>query len=135
MFKKIDHVEIVTQDPERAVAFYTETVGFAVRLRQRVKLPGGAGVLHIVYLTLGDTGIELLTYEGVPVESAPTMLRCGYRLMALEVDDMGQTLATLKTRGIDPSWGPVTIDEYVRAEVRDPDGNSIELREWKQRAW
>jgi hypothetical protein len=27
-------------------------------------------------------------------------------------------------------WGPVTRPAYARAEIRDPDGNHIELRQW-----
>jgi catechol 2,3-dioxygenase-like lactoylglutathione lyase family enzyme len=130
-FKKIDHVEIVTEHPERSFEFYTAVIGFEEKLRQTVPLPGGA--LRIVYLGLGGTGIELMTYEGVPVEGAPGTPHRGYALMALEVDDMAATLAELKTKGIAPSWGPRTLEQYARAEILDPDGNSIELREWKQR--
>jgi glyoxylase I family protein len=131
MFKKIDHVEIVTDEPDRAIAFYTNVIGFEVKLRQRVPLPGGSASLAITYLSLGGTGIELLRYEGVPVEAGTSKLHRGYRLMALEVDDMDRTLATLAARHIAPSWGPVAIEQYIRAEILDPDGNSIELREWK----
>ena len=38
--------------------------------------------------------------------------------------------AKLRARGIAPSWGPVTREKYARAEIRDPDGNAIELRQW-----
>jgi catechol 2,3-dioxygenase-like lactoylglutathione lyase family enzyme len=131
MFKKIDHVEIVTDNPERALAFYTDVIGFEVKLRQRIPLPGGSASLAITYLSLGGTGIELLKYEGVPVEDRTSKLHRGYRLMALEVDNMERTLAALATRNIAPSWGPVTVEQYIRAEILDPDGNSIELREWK----
>ena len=31
MFKRIDHVEIVTDQLERAVQFYTDVLGFKVR--------------------------------------------------------------------------------------------------------
>ena len=31
MFKRIDHVEIVTDQPERTEAFYTEILGFRSR--------------------------------------------------------------------------------------------------------
>jgi hypothetical protein len=27
-------------------------------------------------------------------------------------------------------WGPITRPTYARAEIRDPDGNPIELRHW-----
>ncbi len=131
MFKKIDHVEIVTDEPARSAAFYVEVLGFREKLRQEVKLPAGA-TLDIVYLDLGGTGIELLHYRGMPKSAAPKALQLGYRLMALEVDDMEEALEALKKRGIAASWGPREIDTYVRAEILDPDGYSIELREWKK---
>ena len=56
--------------------------------------------------------------------------RLGYRMMALEVEDMDAALALLKARGVEPSWGPVRRPSYARAEIRDADGNAIELRQW-----
>ena len=130
MFKKIDHVEIVTVEPERSVQFYTKVLGFTLKFRDRVPLPGGTGSLDIVYLDLGGTAIELLTYGGTPAEPAPQKLQLGYRMMALEVDDMKKTLEYLKGRGIDPVWGPVFREKYARAEIQDPNGYHIELRQW-----
>jgi len=128
MFRKIDHVEIVTDQPERSLEFYTSVLGFKLRFRDRVPGPGGAP-LDIAYLDLGNTAIELLTY-GTPVEPAPQKLALGYRMMALEVDDMATVLVHLKTKGIEPVWGPVFRDKYARAEIRDPNGYHIELRQW-----
>ena len=130
MFKKIDHVEIVTNDPDRSVEFYTGVLGFKLRFRDRVPLKDTGGSLGIAYLDLGGTAIELLTYEGMPVEPAPQKTHLGYRMMALEVDDMKKTLEYLKAKGIDPVWGPVFRESYARAEIRDPDGYHIELRQW-----
>ena len=132
MFKKIDHVEIVTNEPDRSLEFYTGILGFTLRFRDRVPLPGGAGSLDIAYLDLGGTAIELLTYGNTPVEPAPQKLQLGYRMMALEVDDMKKTLEYLKARGIDPVWGPVFREKYARAEIRDPNGYHIELRQWNR---
>ena len=125
MFKRIDHIELVTADPERAVRFYTEVLGFEVRSRDTV--PGG---LQLVYLDLGGTTVELITYT--EMEPAPRAAgeHLGYRMMALEVDDMQQALDELEAKGIRPSWGPKRRPTYARAEIRDPDGNAIELRQW-----
>ena len=130
MFKKIDHVEIVTDQPDRSVEFYTDVLGFKLKFRDRVPLPGGDGSLGIAYLDLGGTAVELLTYQGVPVEAPAQKLQLGYRMMALEVDDMRKTLEYLKAKGIDPVWGPVFREKYARAEIRDPNGYHIELRQW-----
>ena len=37
MFKRIDHIELLTAAPERAVAFYTGVLGF--RERERMRIP------------------------------------------------------------------------------------------------
>ncbi len=128
MFRRIDHVELVTANPERAVKFYTEVLGFKVRARDRVPAP--IGPLDLVYLDLGGTTVELMCYPEAKLEAAPQGERLGYRMLALEVDDMDTVLAELKKRGIEPSWGPKKRPNYARAEIRDPDGNGIELRQW-----
>ena len=128
MFKRIDHIELVTSEPERAIAFYTGVLGFRVRSRDTV--PGG---LQLVYLDLGGTTVELITYSETIPAPRPEGEHLGYRMMALEVDDLEQALAELKAKGIEPSWGPRRRPSYARAEIRDPDGNSIELRQWVKR--
>jgi hypothetical protein len=80
------------------------------------------------FVVAGGTAVELLTYEGVPVEAASQKLQPGYRMMALEGDDMRKTLEDLKAKGIEPVWDPIFRDRYARAEIRDPNGYHIELR-------
>ncbi len=126
MFKRIDHVEIAPSDLERSIAFYTEVLGF--RMKERVQI-GAPTLKQVVYLELGDTMIELLEY----VDPAPAdhTIRVGYRIMALEVDDMGETLAFLAGKGITASVAPVDVGGgSLRAEIVDVDGLSIELRQW-----
>lgn len=129
MFKRIDHLELVTAQPERAVEFYTGVLGFKVRLRDRVPSTP-LGPLELVYLDLGGTTVELMCYPERKLEQRTPEERLGYRMMALEVEDMDRALALLKTRGVEPSWGPIKRPTYARAEIRDPDGNAIELRQW-----
>jgi glyoxylase I family protein len=131
MFKRIDHIELLTTQPERAIAFYTDVLGFKVRARDRVPNTP-LGPLDLAYLDLGGTTVELMTYpEATPAAPQPGE-RLGYRMMALEVEDMDGALALLKGKGVEPSWGPVKRQAYARAEIRDPDGNAIELRQWIQ---
>jgi glyoxylase I family protein len=129
MFKRIDHIEIVTAKPVETVRFYTEILGFRVKARDRVERPG-AGSLDLVYLDLGGTVVELITYEGVAVDPLPKLEHLGYRMMALEIDDMDKTADFLKGKGVDIVWGPVRREGYARAEIRDPNGYHIELRQW-----
>ena len=125
MFKRIDHIELVTPDPQRAERFYTEVLGF--RVRERVSVPGG---LELTYLDLGGTTVELMCYRDTKVEPAQKEEHLGYRMMAIEVEDMQKALEYLEARGIQAVWGPVARPAYARAEIRDPDGNHIELRQW-----
>ena len=130
MFKRIDHVEIVTDQPEPTVAFYTGVLGFTVRSRDRIERSGLGVPMNLVYLDLGGTTVELIAYEGGAVAPAPAQEHLGYRLIALEVDDMDKTLAYLKTKGVEAVWGPRVRDNYARAEICDPNGYHIELRHW-----
>ena len=129
MFKRIDHVEIVTDQPERTEAFYTGVLGLRLKARDRVQRPDGTA-LNLVYLDLGGTVVELISYEGVPVEPAPKQEHLGYRMIALEVDDMQKAAEYLKGKGVDITWGPMVRATYARAEIRDPNGYGIELRQW-----
>jgi catechol 2,3-dioxygenase-like lactoylglutathione lyase family enzyme len=129
MFKRIDHLELVTANPEREIEFYTRVLGFIVRARDRVAQTP-MGPLDLTYLDLGGTTVELMCYPEKVLERKPSGERLGYRMMALEVEDMERALALLEARGVEPSWGPVKRPTYARAEIRDPDGNAIELRQW-----
>jgi glyoxylase I family protein len=129
MFKRIDHIEIVTDQPARTEAFYTEVLGFREKARDRIERPDGSA-LNLVYLDLGGTVVELISSEGVPVDPAPQHEHLGYRMIALEVDDMQKTSDYLKGKGVDIVWGPRVTETYARAEIRDPNGYGIELRQW-----
>ena len=53
-------------------------------------------------------------------------------MIALEVDDMQKTITDLKSKGVDVVWGLRVRETYSRAEICDPNGYRIELREWFQ---
>ena len=131
MFKRIDHIELLSAQPQRAIDFYTGVLGFRVRARDRVPQTP-MGPLELVYLELNGTTVELMCYPERTLAKRGAEELLGYRMMALEVEDMDRALALLKARGVETSWGPVRRPTYARAEIRDPDGNSIELRQWLQ---
>src|SRR5207245_8991676 len=99
MFKKIDHVEIVTDQLDRAVQFYTDVLGFKVRARERIERSTLGVSLDLAYLDLGATAIELIAYGG-PVAAAPTQEHLGYRMTALAVDEMQGGIAYLQTKKV-----------------------------------
>ena len=130
MFKRVDHVEIVTDRLEETAAFYTGVLGFKVRMRDRIARSGLGVPIELVYLDLGGTTVELISYKGATVDPAPQNEHLGYRMIALEVDDMQQAADYLKQKGIDIVWGPRVRETYARAEICDPNGYHIELRQW-----
>jgi len=83
-----------------------------------------------VYLDLGGTVVELISYEGASVDPASEKEHLGYRMIALEVDDMQETTDYLRSKGVEVVWGPRVRETYSRAEISDPNGYRIELRRW-----
>jgi glyoxylase I family protein len=130
IFKRIDHVEIVTDQLDRTEKFYTKVLGFAVKARDRIERSGLGVPIDLVYLDLGGTVVELISYKDAAIEPAPQNEHLGYRMIALEVDDMQKATDYLRTKGVDIVWGPRVRETYSRAEICDPNGYHIELRQW-----
>jgi glyoxylase I family protein len=99
--------------------------GFAPKERPK---PPSPETEEIVFLTLGDTMLELLAIKNsAPPPKGPQV---GFWTMGIEVDDMDRAVHYLKGKGVAVSWGPVTLGRSKRAEIRDPDRLSIKLRQW-----
>ena len=105
-----------------------------MKLRDGIERSGLGVPIDLVYLDLGGTVVELISYEGASVDPAPQKEHLGYRMIALEVDDMQKAADYLKTKGVDIVWGPRVRETYSRAEICDPNGYHIELRQWFPRA-
>jgi hypothetical protein len=52
------------------------------------------------------------------------------RQVKLEVDDMQKTADYLRSKDVDIVWGPRARETHSRAEICDPNGYHIELRQW-----
>ncbi len=126
MFKKIDHVEIIPRDYERSLLFYREVLGFAIRERQPV---GRSPLNEVAFLELGGTVVELMPVTD-PGPAPSDQWQAGYRMIALEVEDMDKAIEYLKRKGVELSKPAVSLGMSKRAEIKDPDGFSIELRQW-----
>jgi len=126
MFKRIDHVEILPSDMDRTIGFYTDVLGFQMKERFPVHAPG---LREVAFLTLGDTMLELLGAEN-PTAAPECASPVGYARLAIEVEDMAKAVEYLKGKGVEITWGPMDLGGSWRAEITDPDGLSIELRQW-----
>jgi len=127
MFRRIDHIEIVPSDPEETLDFYQNVLGFRLNLRTPVNAPP---MKEVIYLELGDTVIEVISAEN-PSPPSRESWQVGYRAIALEVDNMNEAVGYLRGKGVTMSREPVDLGTSIRAELQDPDGLVIELREWK----
>jgi len=87
---------------------------------------------EIVFVELGDSQIEIKSVKNPA--SADSSVRVRLPRLALLADDLDTTLAFLKIKGID-AVGPVRSangpsgSKLKMAEIKDPDGLSIELME------
>ncbi len=125
MFKKIDHVEITPSNMDKTIRFYTDIFGFTVKMRRKVDNPP---LEEVAFLELGGTVLELVSVKNpAPPSSVPQV---GYRMMAIEVEDMDKAVAYLKGKGVEISAPPINLGTSKRGEIKDPDGLIIELRQW-----
>ena len=83
----------------------------------------------LVFLKLGDTFLEVLSLTDPPPLPQDKFLQ-GYKRIALEVDDMDETIEFLKSKGVEVISGPNKSVTSIRAKIEDPDGIAIELRQW-----
>ncbi len=126
MFKRIDHSEAIVSDIDKTIRFYTEVLGFTLSERMAIDSPP---LKEIAFLILGDTMMELIA--AVDAASTPANpIYVGYKGIALEVENMDECVAYLKSKDVDITWGPISLGSSIRAEICDPDGLTIELRQW-----
>ncbi len=115
---KLYAVRVFVTDWERAIRFYTETLGIPVAFRSDelgwAQLATGEGQLALERVAPGDAESEALVGRFVGV--------------SLEVPDIEATHGTLVQRGVEflapparQAWGGTL------AHLRDPDGNVITL--------
>lgn len=125
MFKRIDHIEIITNNAEKTLGFYTGILEFKIKFRKRIDRPP---IEEIIFIELNDTMVEFLVMKDADGVSTGQP-RLGYRMMALEVEDMDKAIDYLKDRGVEISQAPVAVGAAKRAVIKDPDGVSIELKQ------
>ena len=131
---KLELVLIPVSDVDRAKAFYTEQVGFALDVDTRPTED-----LRVVQLTPPGSACSITIGTGL-TDAAPG----SYRGTHLVVTDIEAARAELVDRGVDVSeirhfdrsageWKPGADPDHTRygsfADFRDPDGNSWVLQE------
>lgn len=121
--KGVHGVRYQVKDVARAVAFYTQQLGFRVEHQQP---PAFASV------SLGDTRI-LLSGPGAsgsrPMPDGQTQEPGGWNRIVLRVADLPAFIDTLKKAGVALRNNMETGPGGRQIQVEDPDGNPVELFE------
>jgi glyoxylase I family protein len=116
-------VRYQVKDVQRAIAFYTETLGFHLDMKAlpafgQVSIPG----LKLILSGPGASGSRPMP-DGIQQESG------GWNRVILQVQDLPARISALKKGGLrfrnDMESGP----GGRQVQVEDPDGNPIELFE------
>jgi glyoxylase I family protein len=138
MIRGLHHVAVVVPDFERALAFYTQTLGFVVQWRSRVdgtnkgvdNVIGLSGVnADIAMLKAGSAHVELWQYHAPEGSSRHTQpCDAGYAHIALDVTDIQSEYQRLIAAGMRFGGPPVDLGNGSFAIYgRDPFDNLIEL--------
>lgn len=117
---QLHHGSLVVKDLERAAAFYRDVLGL-----QEIEIPATfdpAGI-RARWFQIGVQHIHLLE----DFKSDPR----GPWHVALQVDDARAAREQLRARGVDIEE-TIPIPGADRFFVSDPDGNRLEIIEWKQ---
>lgn len=121
--KSVHGVRYQVKDVARAIAFYTNHLGFKL---ERQQLPAFANVL------LGDSQI-LLSGPGAsgsrPMPNGETQEPGGWNRVVLKVADLPACITALKEAGINFRNEMETGPGGRQIQIEDPDGNPIELFE------
>ena len=126
MFTGFSHIYLPVRDVDESIRFYSENFGFRL-LRKYQTSAGGA---PSAYLELGEVLLELTKARGaLPADSDSVEPRIG-----LTVPDMAAAWSALMERGAVPVREPYDARTFWgrQAQVKDPNGYGISLREWAE---
>jgi catechol 2,3-dioxygenase-like lactoylglutathione lyase family enzyme len=118
MITGVKNVSVYVTDVDRAIAFYTQALGFEKRSDAR------QGPIRWVELApgKGDTVIALAS-EGYPIWSPEKV--GGFSGMTLAADNPERTYAGLREAGVRFEQEPEATDWGTQAIIADPDGNTF----------
>ncbi len=123
---KLTHVTVVVKDQDKALEFYTQTMGFVKKADYTQ--PG-----HPRYLTVSPDGqdLEIVLWpagaEEARMPASHSQPGNGTRTV-LQVEDCRKTFAELRKKGVrfkDPE--PYEAGWGVAADLMDPDGNPFTI--------
>jgi catechol 2,3-dioxygenase-like lactoylglutathione lyase family enzyme len=116
MIRGVKIVSIPVTDQDRALAFYTQKLGFKVGTDQEF----GPGQRWIELLIPGaDTAVALFTPAGHEDRVG------GFQSLTFWCDDVFATAAQMKAKGVELTQEPKKEIWGTSAKFKDPDGNEF----------
>jgi catechol 2,3-dioxygenase-like lactoylglutathione lyase family enzyme len=114
----LNHVALSVPDIDKAVAYYTKTMGFPEAFRSTDE----KGQIALVYVQISkNTFVEL--------QPANPQRPPGINHFGLHVENMNAATAMFKQRGANVSDTRVSATKAILANITDPNGVRIELAE------
>jgi catechol 2,3-dioxygenase-like lactoylglutathione lyase family enzyme len=115
MIEDVQVVSVPVSDQDRAIAFYTRTLGFELRTENTF----AEGMRWIEVAPIGSTtSLTLVTwFEAM----APGSLQG----VVFAVDDVQATYEELRAKGVPFEFAPREMPGGLQAVFRDPDGNGF----------
>ncbi|MBJ7471911.1 MAG: VOC family protein [Solirubrobacteraceae bacterium] len=131
---KLATAQVWVHDQEAALAWYTEILGFEVRVDVTVAEMGNFRWLTVGPVDQPDVAIVLMAIPGEPVFDAETVAQIK-GLMAkgatgglfFETDDCQARYEELSARGVEFTQEPTAYPYGIDAGFRDPSGNSFRI--------
>ena len=113
----MNHVGIIVPDLDKAVQYYTKTLGFPEAFRSK----NDKGEVQLVYVQISqNTFVELQPANGRPL---------GISHFGVVVDNTKDAVAMFKARGANVADVNVSATKAILSNVTDPFGNRMELAE------
>lgn len=121
------HACFVVKDLAASIEFYCDKLG----LKPAFDFTDDQGKRYGVYIHVGGRSfIELFQGEVVAPAQKQSFSHC-----CLEVDDIQQTVADLRARGVEVGEVSFGMDNSWQAWLADPDGNRFELHQYTPTSW
>lgn len=123
MLEKVVYVSVFVKDQDKALAFYTNVLGF----EKRVDSPGPDGSRFLT-IALKGQDLQLVLWPGTPGQGQPVQGR-SVAAYTLETADCKKAFETLKARGVKFDTGVLEYPWGYVAVFTDPDGNRLQIRQ------
>jgi catechol 2,3-dioxygenase-like lactoylglutathione lyase family enzyme len=123
MLEKVFYTTVLVSDQDKALDFYTNVLG----LEKRVENPAPDGRRFLSVGVKGDD-FQLVLWPGTPGQAEPAMGRPPASV-TIETDDCRTTFEELKSRGVEFVTDVLEFRGIYVAQVLDPDGNRLQIRQ------